>query len=107
MENRTLNKFGVTAAVRSEPARGAAVTFPDPFKDDSMAKNQHNPDSTDQALNQNNQMSDDPGDGSRNAFTVGRDGRRTAAEKAPARDEQDQSTIEAFGEEGAGIAPKE
>ncbi len=72
-----------------------------------MAKNQHNPDSTDQALNQNNQMSDDPGDGSRNSFTVGRDGGKTAAEKAPAQDEQDQSTIEAFGEEGAGIAPKE
>ncbi|HYG46406.1 MAG TPA: hypothetical protein VD846_00550 [Allosphingosinicella sp.] len=72
-----------------------------------MAKNQHNPDSTDQALNQNNQMSDDPGDGSRNSFTVGRDGGKTAAEQAPDRDEQDQSTIEAFGEEGAGIAPKE
>ena len=52
-------------------------------------------------------MSDDPGDGSRRSNTVGRDGARTAAEKPPAEDEQDQSTIEAFGEEGAGIAPKE
>jgi hypothetical protein len=71
-----------------------------------MPKNSHNPDSTDRALNQNNQMSDDPKDGSRNSFTVGKDG-NTAAEKPPEQDEQDQSTIEAFGEEGAGIAAKE
>lgn len=72
-----------------------------------MARNQHNPDSTDRALNQNNQMSDDPGDGSRISFATGRDGGGTAAETAPEEDEQDQSTIEAFGEEGAGIASKE
>jgi len=71
-----------------------------------MAQNQHNPDSTDQALNQNNQMSDDPGDGSRKSFTLGKDG-ETPVEKAPEGDKQDQSTIEAFGEEGAGVAPKE
>ena len=61
----------------------------------------------DQPQNQNNAMSDDPGDGSRNAFATGRDGGKTAAEKAPEQDDQDESTIEAFGEEGAGIAPKE
>ncbi|HEY0557168.1 MAG TPA: hypothetical protein VGG20_23135 [Thermoanaerobaculia bacterium] len=72
-----------------------------------MSKNQHNPDQDDQALNQNNQMSDDPGDGSRNSSTLGRDGGPTAAEKKPQHDEQDQSTIEAFGREGAGIAAKE
>lgn len=72
-----------------------------------MSKNQHNPDSSDQALNQNNQMSDDPGDGCRNSFTLGRDGGATAAEKKPKNDRQDQSTVEAFGQEGAGIAPKE
>ena len=71
-----------------------------------MSKNLHNPDSTDQALNQNNQMSDDPGDGSRNSFTTGKDG-ETPVERAPAHDSQDQSTIEAFGEEGAGVAAKE
>jgi len=71
-----------------------------------MSKNQHNPDSTDQALNQNNQMSDDPGDGSRNSFVLGKDG-NTPAEQAPEQDQQDQSTIEAFGEQGAGIAAKE
>ena len=71
-----------------------------------MAKNQHNPDSVEQPLNQNNQMSDDPGDGSRNSFTLGKDG-ETAVEKKPPHDRQDQSTIEAFGKEGAGIAAKE
>ncbi len=71
-----------------------------------MSKNLHNPDSTDQALNQNNQMSDDPGDGSRNSFTTGKDG-NTPAERAPAHDAQDKSAIEAFGEEGAGVAAKE
>jgi hypothetical protein len=70
-------------------------------------QNSHNTDSTDQAFNQNNQMSDDPKDGSRNSDTVGRDGARTAAERAPAQDEQDESTIEAFGQEGAGVAAKE
>jgi hypothetical protein len=63
--------------------------------------------SGDQPQNQNNEMSDDPGDGGRKSFVIGRDGGKTAAEKAPEQDEQDQSTIEAFGEEGAGIAPKE
>ncbi|QAY76851.1 hypothetical protein [Sphingosinicella sp. BN140058] len=71
-----------------------------------MSKNQHNPDSTDRPLNQNNQMSDDPGDGSRESFTLGKDG-SSPAEKTPSKDRQDQSTIEAFGEEGAGVAPKE
>ncbi|HEX8572046.1 MAG TPA: hypothetical protein VF759_04785 [Allosphingosinicella sp.] len=71
-----------------------------------MSKSQHTSES-DQPQNQNNAMSDDPGDGSRNAFVTGRDGGKTAAEKAPRQDEQDESTIEAFGEEGAGIAAKE
>jgi hypothetical protein len=71
-----------------------------------MSKNQHNPDSTDRALNQNNQMSDDPKDGSRNSFTLGKAG-NSPAERPPAQDDQDQSTIEAFGEEGAGVAAKE
>jgi hypothetical protein len=71
-----------------------------------MPDNQHNPDSADRPLNQNNQMSDDPGDGSRHSFVLGKDG-NSAAEKKPKQDEQDQSTIEAFGEEGAGVAAKE
>ena len=72
-----------------------------------MSRNQHNPDQDDRALNQNNQMSDDPGDGSRNSAVLGRSGKANAAEKPPERDRQDESTIEAFGDEGAGIAPKE
>jgi hypothetical protein len=56
--------------------------------------------------NQNNSMSDDPGDGSRKSFTTGKDG-TAPVEKAPKNDAQDQSTIEAFGEEGAGVASKE
>ncbi|MEA3009221.1 MAG: hypothetical protein QOJ91_913 [Sphingomonadales bacterium] len=71
-----------------------------------MNKSHHDSES-DQSQNQNNAMSDDPGDGGRKAFATGRDGGRTAAEKAPEQDDQDQSTIETFGEEGAGIAPKE
>jgi hypothetical protein len=72
-----------------------------------MSKNQHNADSNQQTLNQNNQMSEDPGDGSRRSDTLGRDGEPTPAERAPEGDAQDESTIEAFGEEGAGIAAKE
>jgi hypothetical protein len=66
----------------------------------------HNSDSTDGTHNQNNQMSDDPKDGSRNSFVTGKDG-DTPVERPPEGDDQDQSTIEAFGEEGAGIAAKE
>jgi hypothetical protein len=70
-----------------------------------MSKSLHSADG-DFTQNQNNAMSDDPGDGSRNAFKPGGDG-KTPVEKKPAQDQQDQSTIEAFGEEGAGIASKE
>ena len=66
----------------------------------------HNHDSIEKPLNQNNQMTDDPTDGSRDSFTLGKDG-STPVEKKPPHDRQDQSTIEAFGEEGAGVAAKE
>jgi hypothetical protein len=72
-----------------------------------MSKSQHRSNEPQISANQNNQMSDDdPGDGNRTSFTVGKDG-TTPVEKAPPHDEQDQSTIEAFGEEGAGVAAKE
>lgn len=71
-----------------------------------MSKNQHRSDESQASANQNNQMSDDPADGNRTSFTTGKDG-TTPVEKAPEKDVQDQDTIEAFGEEGAGIAPKE
>jgi hypothetical protein len=76
------------------------------LQETSMSKNSHNSSSMDKTMNQNNQMSDDPDDGSRNSFTLGKDG-NTPLEKAPKKDKQDQSTIEAFGQEGAGVAPKE
>ena len=57
---------------------------------------QHNPDASDRPLNQNDRMSEDSGDGG-----------ATAAEAKPGRDRQDESAIEAFGREGAGIAAKE
>jgi len=71
------------------------------------SKSQHDPDASDRPLNQNNRMSEDPGDGSRNSAILGRDGGPTAAEKKPEQDRQDESAIEAFGREGAGIAAKE
>ena len=66
----------------------------------------HNHDSIEKPLNQNNQMSEDPKDGSRDSFTLGKDG-STPVEKKPPHDRQDQSAIEAFGEEGAGVGAKE
>jgi hypothetical protein len=56
--------------------------------------------------NQNNEMSDDPRDGSRGSMTLGSEG-KSPVENAPPNDAQEQSTIEAFGEEGAGVAAKE
>ncbi len=71
-----------------------------------MSKNLHEAGS-DQPQNQKNAMSEDPGDGARRSFTIARDGEKTAAEKSPEQDGQDETAIEAFGEEGAGIAAKE
>jgi hypothetical protein len=72
-----------------------------------MSKNNsHVAEQGQRSTNQNNLMSDDVGDGNRRSFTTGKDG-RTPVEKAPPNDAQDQSMIEAFGEEGAGVAPKE
>ena len=74
-----------------------------------MSKNQnhHLDDAPQQAANQKNQMSEeDPRDGNRTSFTLGKEG-TTPVEKAPPDDAQDQSMIEAFGEEGAGVAAKE
>jgi hypothetical protein len=71
-----------------------------------MSQSQHGLDKRQLTQNQKNQMSEDPGDGNRTSFTTGKDG-TTPVEKAPPHDEQDQSTIEAFGEAGAGVAAKE
>ena len=71
-----------------------------------MKQSGHNPYSQQGTQNQSNEMSDDPGDGDRKAFKPGPVG-SSPAEKAPNQDRQDESTIEAFGEAGAGIAAKE
>lgn len=65
-----------------------------------MSKSSHTPEAP-FTQNQNNAMSDDPGDGSRNAFTPGNEG-STRVEKAPAHDAQDEETIQAFGEREQG-----
>jgi hypothetical protein len=72
-----------------------------------MSKSQHNLDSAQNTENQNNEMSDDPRDGSRNSDVIAGASAPNPMEKKPPNDAQDQSTIEAFGEEGAGVAAKE
>lgn len=70
-----------------------------------MTKSQHDWKNPQNTQNQNNAMSDDPADGSRNSDVLGQASAPTPVEKAP--DAQDQDTIEAFGEAGAGVAAKE
>jgi hypothetical protein len=73
-----------------------------------MSKSQHNHTDAQMTQNQNNQMSDDPRDGSRDSFTLGKDAKSKEPNAvSPEEQAQDQSQIEAFGEEGAGIAAKE
>jgi hypothetical protein len=60
-----------------------------------MSNNLHDPDSAGRPIDHNNRMPDDPGGGG------------TGAKRPPAGEGQGESAIEAFDEEGAGIAPKE
>ena len=73
-----------------------------------MGKNQnhHLDDAPQVAANQKNQMSEDPRDGNRTSFTLGKDG-TSAAEEKPEQDKHDQETIEAFGERGVATTDKE
>ena len=66
----------------------------------------HNLDSMQLTQNQNNELSDDPGAGSRNSFTVGRDGKPTPAERVPEQDAHGPGAVEAYGRAGAGVPPK-
>ncbi|MFL6746173.1 MAG: hypothetical protein ACJ8EO_09155 [Sphingomicrobium sp.] len=70
-----------------------------------MGENSHAAESP-QTQNQNNAMSNDPKDGHRLTDKPGAIG-KTPVEKAPEADAQNQATIEEFGREGMGVAPKE
>jgi hypothetical protein len=71
-----------------------------------MSKNSHvsNPPLT---QNQNNAMSDDPGDGHRLTDKPGPIGSTPVENNKPAHDEQDAAAIEEFGREGMGVSAKE
>jgi hypothetical protein len=56
--------------------------------------------------NQNNAMSDDPRDGHRLTDNP-KATQKTPVEKTPNNHQQNQATIEEFGREGLGVAPKE
>lgn len=71
-----------------------------------MSKNQNLSREQPTTQNQNNAMSEDPGDGQRNSFTA-RPEEKSPAEKAPEQDQQNQATVEEFGQEGMGVAAKE
>jgi hypothetical protein len=66
-----------------------------------MTSNLHDPHSDGRQPVRNKAVSDDSGDGSR------RGGRKNPAAHSSDGEAEDQSTIEAFEEEGAGIAAKE
>ena len=71
-----------------------------------MSVSQHRHDDAQMTQNQNNQMSEDPRDGSRNRDSKAKDGKEPT-NQIPEEQAQGESQIEAFGQEGAGIAPKE
>ncbi len=72
-----------------------------------MSKNGNHHGFIQNTQNQKGEMSDDPRDGARNSDLIGQAHKPNAMEKKPPNDAQDQSTIEAFGQEGAGVAAKE
>lgn len=72
-----------------------------------MPKNLQTPDAPQKAANQGNMMSEnDPADGNRRSFTLGKDG-TSAADRKPPHDRQDQEKIEAFGQRGFATTDKE
>lgn len=70
----------------------------------SVSQNRHG--DSQMTQNQKNRMSEDPRDGARNADSKVKGGREPT-NQIPEEQAQEQSQIEAFGEEGAGIAAKE
>jgi len=71
-----------------------------------MSVSQHRHADTNASGNQKNQISEDPGDGARGPDAKIKEGKEPT-NHIPDEQRQDQSLIEAFGEEGAGIAAKE
>jgi hypothetical protein len=71
-----------------------------------MSVSQHNHGDAQMTQNQKNQMSEDPGDGARNKDAKTKGGREPT-NQIPEEQSQNSGTIEAFGEQGAGIASKE
>ncbi len=71
-----------------------------------MANNRHHDKQLTQ--NQNNLMSDDPGDGSRNSDRLGATEENKKLPNSPEEKAQNnEDALEVFGEEGAGLAAKE
>jgi hypothetical protein len=71
-----------------------------------MSVSQHRPHDSQMTQNQKNQMSEDPGDGARGKDVKTKEGKEPT-NQIPEEQEQGESQIEVFGEEGAGIAAKE
>ena len=71
-----------------------------------MPVSEHRKNDMQMTQNQKNQMSEDPGDGARGQ-DVKTKGGKEPTNQIPDEQSQNQGTIEAFGEEGAGIAAKE
>jgi hypothetical protein len=81
------------------------VRWVEGLKEIAMGDNSHR---TDPPLtqNQSSAMSDDPRDRHR-PTNNSKAAEKSAAEKKPPHDRQDQTAIEEFGREGMGVAPKE
>ena len=71
-----------------------------------MSVSQHRHNDMQMTQNQKNRMSDDPGDGARGKDAKAKAGKEPT-NQIPREQSQNEGTIEAFGEEGAGIAAKE
>ena len=72
-----------------------------------MSVSQHRHKDNQMTQNQKNQMSDDPADGARKSATLGKDGKEPTNVSPEEEAQHEDSTLEAFGQEGAGIAAKE
>jgi len=72
-----------------------------------MAESNHRGKHQPLTQNQNNRMSDDPGDGARNSNRLGQDGAEPQNKSPEARAQEEPDALETFGEAGAGVAPKE